>query len=209
MRYYIADTHFFHENMNSMYDMRGFADAKTMNDYMIEKWNERVQKNDDVVILGDFSHGNVEQTNELLDKLKGRLYMILGNHDYIFSKKELNTKRFVWIKDYAQMSDNGRKVILSHYPIMCYNGQYHVSSKGNEMTYMVHGHVHNTHDQRFVDEYVMNARKTPYINKAGERQGCCPCNMINCFCMYSDYTPVTLDEWIKINEDRRRKIYEK
>jgi hypothetical protein len=26
--------------------------------------------------------------------------------------------------------------------------------------------------------------------------------MINCFCMYSDYTPLTLDEWI-MNEKAR------
>jgi len=27
--------------------------------------------------------------------------------------------------------------------------------------------------------------------------------MINCFCMFSDYTPLTLDEWIKTDEKRR------
>ena len=30
-----------------------------------------------------------------------------------------------------------------------------------------------------------------------------PCNMINCFCMYSDYTPLTLDEWIALDAGRR------
>ena len=24
-----------------------------------------------------------------------------------------------------------------------------------------------------------------------------PCQMINCFCMYSDYTPLTLEEWVE------------
>ena len=27
--------------------------------------------------------------------------------------------------------------------------------------------------------------------------------MINCFCMYSDYTPLTLDEWIELDAKRR------
>ena len=34
-----------------------------------------------------------------------------------------------------------------------------------------------------------------------------PCNMFNCFCMYSDYIPRTLDEWIdyySLGEDRRK-----
>ena len=33
-----------------------------------------------------------------------------------------------------------------------------------------------------------------------------PCNMINCFCMFSDYQPMTLDEWIKIDRKRRERI---
>ena len=31
-----------------------------------------------------------------------------------------------------------------------------------------------------------------------------PCNMINCFCMFSDYQPMTLDEWIEIDGKRRK-----
>jgi hypothetical protein len=27
--------------------------------------------------------------------------------------------------------------------------------------------------------------------------------MINCFCMYSDYTPLTLDEWIALDAQRK------
>ncbi len=53
-----------------------------MNDYMIEQWNKKVRKNDEVVILGDFSWGDLEQTQDVLDRLKGKLFMIRGNHDY-------------------------------------------------------------------------------------------------------------------------------
>lgn len=28
--------------------------------------------------------------------------------------------------------------------------------------------------------------------------------MINCFCMFSDYQPMTLDEWIEIDRKRRK-----
>ena len=34
MRYYIADPHFFHGNLNTKMDRRGFADAEEMNGYM-------------------------------------------------------------------------------------------------------------------------------------------------------------------------------
>lgn len=30
--------------------------------------------------------------------------------------------------------------------------------------------------------------------------------MINCFCMFSDYVPLTLDEWIEVDRKRRAVI---
>ena len=81
MRYYIADLHFFHENMNTKMDCRGFANVEEMNEYIIEKWNKKVRNNDEVVILGDLSWAKAEVTNELLKRLKGKLYLIRGNHD--------------------------------------------------------------------------------------------------------------------------------
>ena len=123
MRYYIADLHFFHQAMNTHMDKRGFEDIHQMNTYMIEKWNQKVRKKDEVVILGDLSWGNVQDTNTLLQQLHGKLYMIQGNHDRFLNHREVNTSRFVWIKPYAEMSDNNRKVVLCHYPILCYNGQ--------------------------------------------------------------------------------------
>ena len=53
MRYYISDLHFYHANMNTQMDQRGFASLEEMNEYMIEQWNQKVRKNDEVVILGD------------------------------------------------------------------------------------------------------------------------------------------------------------
>ena len=52
MRYYISDLHFFHDNMNTKMDKRGFESLEVMNEYMISQWNKKVRKNDDVVILG-------------------------------------------------------------------------------------------------------------------------------------------------------------
>ena len=70
MRYYIADNHFFHGALNNKMDLRGFASEEEMNEYMITKWNEKVRKKDEVVILGDFSLGGVEETKALLDRLQ-------------------------------------------------------------------------------------------------------------------------------------------
>ena len=117
MRYYISDLHFFHESLNTQMDCRGFKDAAQMNAYMIKQWNSRVRPKDEVVILGDFSVGKAKETNEVLSQLNGTLYMIKGNHDSYLKDSEFNKERFVWIKPYAEMHDNRRKVVLSHYPI--------------------------------------------------------------------------------------------
>ena len=156
-----------------------------------------------VVVLGDFSWGNASQTTEILDELKGKIYLIRGNHDRFLDDKNFDASRFVWIKDYAELNENKRKVVLSHYPIACYNGQYRRDEDGNPKTFMLHGHIHATQDQQFLDAYqeYIHQQKHPRISD-GQLEGV-PCQLINCFCMYSDYVPMTLDEWIEIDKRRR------
>lgn len=202
MRYYIADLHFFHGALNDKMDRRGFASVEEMNEYMIEKWNKKVRKNDDIVIIGDLSWGNVQETNALLQRLKGKLYLVCGNHDRFVNNKEMNPDRFKWIKHYAELSDNRRKVVLCHYPIMCYNGQYRVDEKGEPKTYMLYGHVHDTQDERLIEQFQEITRKTMVTDAQGNERSI-PCNMINCFCKFSDYEPLTLDEWIVCDKRRR------
>ena len=201
MRYYIADPHFFHGALNTKMDRRGFESVEAMNEYMLRQWNRKVRKNDEVVILGDLSWGKAEETNELLERLNGRLYLIQGNHDRFLKNKDYNAGRFVWIKPYEELQDNKRKVILCHYPIMCYNGQYRVDENGNPKVYMLYGHVHDTQDQRLLERFQAITRETASVSPDGTARQI-PCNMINCFCMYSDYMPLTLDEWIEC--ERRR-----
>lgn len=208
MRYYISDLHFFHSNLNDRMDKRGFASGEAMNEYMIRQWNDRVHKNDEVVILGDLSVGNAEETNEIIHRLKGKLYLITGNHDRFLQKKEFDASRFVWIKPYGEIHDNNRRVILSHYPVFCYNGQYLRDKKGNPRTYMLYGHVHNTYDEFLINQFIQRTRSSVRKVRGSEELVAIPCNMINCFCMFSDYIPLTLDEWIELDNKRRSRVCE-
>lgn len=202
MIYYIADCHFFHSVMNTAMDCRGFESGEAMNEYMIRQWNSRVRKNDEVVILGDFSFGNGAQTNELLTQLNGKLYLITGNHDRFLNYRDFDPSRFQWIKPYEERNDNKRKVILCHYPVMCYNGQYRLDEHDNPKVYMLYGHVHDTHDERLITKFQEETRRTEITDYKGEERRI-PCHMINCFCKFSDYVPLTLDEWIALDEARR------
>ena len=205
MRYYIADLHFYHAALNERMDRRGFANVEEMNEYMTSKWNQKVRKNDEVVILGDLSWGNAEETSQLTRQLNGTLYLIQGNHDRFVSKTTMDMRRFAWVKPYEEMYDNKRKVILCHYPIICYNGQYRLDEDGNPRTYMLYGHVHDTQDQRLIEQFQEITRATVTMDAQGNQRNI-PCNMINCFCMYSDYEPLTLDEWIELDRKRREII---
>ena len=196
MRYYISDLHFYHDALNHVMDVRGFRDEQDMNEYMISQWNSRVRKNDEVVVLGDFSMEKWDKTKAVLDQLKGKIYLLQGNHDRFVKDKEFDPSRFIWVRSYAEMHDNGRKVILSHYPVMCYNGQRRLSKHGNPKTYMLHGHVHDTLDQRLLEQFQQITRDTMYEGAS------LPCNLLNCFCMYSDYIPLGLDEWIEYHETK-------
>ena len=187
-------------------DNRGFASLEEMHEYMINKWNSRVRPGDEVMILGDFSIGKGTETNEILARLNGRKFLILGNHDKYLQDRKFNQSHFIWIKDYWEAKDNGRKVILSHYPIMCYKGQYRFGKDNNPITYMLYGHVHNTYDEIIVNDFIKETRSRKRMIKDSEEEINIPCQMINTFCMFSDYVPLTLDEWIKVDEERRAKM---
>ena len=173
---------------------------------MIDHWNRKVRKQDEVVILGDFSYGTAEQTNQLLSRLNGKLYLIYGNHDRFVNAKGFDAFRFKWIKPYAELSDDNRKVILCHYPVFCYNGQYRLDEEGNPKSYMLYGHVHDSFDERLLDHFIKLTRTAERGQIGKEGLHPIPCNMINCFCMYSDYTPLSLDEWIQVDRERRAKL---
>lgn len=202
MRYYIADCHFFHGALNQKMDRRGFESMEAMNQYMIGQWNRKVRRNDEVVILGDLSWGTAEETNRLLEQLHGKLYLIQGNHDRFLKDTAFCRERFQWIQPYAELHDNKRKVVLCHYPVMCYNGQYRLDKEGNPKVYMLYGHVHDTHDQRLMEQFQRITAQTE-VEAADGAVRKIPCHMINCFCMYSDYMPLSLDEWIGLDEQRR------
>ena len=71
---------------------------------------------------------------------------------------------------------------------------------------MLYGHVHDTHDEKLVNEFIRITRSTVVTSRNKPEGHPIPCNMINCFYMFSDYIPVTLDDWIRIDAGRRAKL---
>lgn len=170
MKYYTSDLHFCHANIIK-YEDRPFNSANEMDDYLIYKWNNRVKKNDEVFVLGDFAFCDGNKANELLDKLNGKKYLITGNHDSFLKDKIFNKSKFEWIRDYAKINDDGNKVIMFHYPIAVWDCQHHGSIH-------LYGHVHSNKDNHH-----------PLLLELGD-------NAINVGVDVNDYEPKTLKELI-------------
>jgi calcineurin-like phosphoesterase family protein len=133
--YFIADTHFNHENI-IRHSKRPFKNAIEMNNVIITNWNEIVSNNDDIYILGDFAFADGKTVNNILSQLNGRKYLLRGNHDSFMGNRDFNFKLFQWIKDYYVLRNNGQKYILFHYPIEEWDGAFHGSIH-------LYGHIHN------------------------------------------------------------------
>ena len=75
----VSDLHLAHSK-DFIYGARGFENVEDMNETIIRKWNEIVDEEDDVYVLGDLVMGP-EVNLQMLRRLKGRLHIVRGNHD--------------------------------------------------------------------------------------------------------------------------------
>ena len=69
MIYYTSDLHFGHRNVLK-FDNRPFANVDEMDLVLIENWNNRVQPDDTVYILGDFCYKSDRAAKWYLQQLK-------------------------------------------------------------------------------------------------------------------------------------------
>ena len=133
MFYYIADTHFGHENILKLCE-RPFSSVREMDEALVAAWNERVTGNDTVFILGDLFY-RCEDPESILQQLKGRKRLIIGNHDASWMDKVDLKKYFISVDNFLEISDGVRAITLCHYPLLTW--------KHKLRTFMVHGHIHN------------------------------------------------------------------
>lgn len=111
MIYFIADTHFSESNI-LQYENRPFTDVSQMDEELIRRWNSVVEDEDAVYVLGDF--GGTGHEAELLSRLKGKKYLVKGNHD-IESNEYYRRAGFAEVYDCPIILENFW--ILSHEPL--------------------------------------------------------------------------------------------
>jgi calcineurin-like phosphoesterase family protein len=133
MDYFTADIHGNHSFMSRK---EGFNSVKERNDWVINTWNSQVKPGDKVWVLGDFCFGKKEDIKHFRYRLKGKISLVLGNHDY---KNKLNVmpELFTEIKDIKVFKKDHKEVFLCHYPMR-------VWAKSHYNCPSLYGHVHST-----------------------------------------------------------------
>jgi calcineurin-like phosphoesterase family protein len=106
-----------------------------MNQAMIKEWNDLIEPDDLVYILGDVAFMPAQKAAETVNRLNGIKILVEGNHD----RKALNDPTFrncfKEVHKYLDINYNGTKVVMSHYPFLEWD-QMH---RGSVMLY---GHLH-------------------------------------------------------------------
>ena len=147
---------------------------------LIKKIN--LKDSDTIYILGDMFWCKDDEAIQVLDRLNGHKILVRGNHDSDSSKF---TKVFDRVVDYLEIKDEGRHVVLCHYPIPCFKNHFYG-------WYHLYGHVHTSFEWNMMEhnKYLMEELYTKQ------------CQMYNVGAMmsYVDYTPRTLDEIIGNNK---------
>lgn len=82
--WFTSDTHFRH-NKEFLWGKRGFNSVEEHDEYLIERWNERVGKHDKVIHCGDFLLGAGQQSEQeflkIVGQLNGQIFYLWGNHN--------------------------------------------------------------------------------------------------------------------------------
>lgn len=135
MNFYIADTHFGHDNIIRLSN-RPFVNADEMDKALIFNWNKKVSNNDVVYIVGDFAFRSSRNPVEILEQLKGKKILIEGNHDSKNLKDYAFRKCFTEIKQMKTVFEGPERLVLCHYPIIEWEGYFRGS-------WLIYGHIHN------------------------------------------------------------------
>jgi len=145
--YVTSDWHFGHDK-DFIFGPRGFSNPYEMNDAIVKNHNEIVNEDDDVYVLGDCMLNDNEAGIELIKSLKGKIHVILGNHD-TNARAALyrNCDNIVEVCYATVLRYRAYMFYLSHYPTMCGN---HDADKPMERKVInLCGHTHTT--DRFAD----------------------------------------------------------
>lgn len=170
--YFIGDTHFQHNNIikstraDNNHKCRPFGSIQEHDEAIINNWNATVSKSDTVVHLGDVMWSLDREDWNLFDRLNGKKYLIVGNHDLDDGgKKSMYNmgKHFHRVNHMRTIpiEYNNKRYCLrvTHVPMH----EYEFCFKPN--SFCVHGHIHekNIPNPRYINVSCENIGYRPIL----------------------------------------------
>lgn len=138
--FFTSDLHFGHRNILK-FCSRPWDTVEEMNEGLINNWNSVVKENDIVFNLGDFAFASNSTWKSILERLNGKHYLILGNHDVQRYPGDNIMKLFDRVEQQMIVKIDQRFVYLNHYPYLCYGGAW---KSPNSAVWQLFGHVHSS-----------------------------------------------------------------
>lgn len=126
--YFTSDTHF-GSSMVLDFSRRPFKSTEEMDEELIRSWNSTVPEDGTVFHLGDFCDDGIYE--KYVSRLHGKIHLISGNHD-----KAVYPSLFSSISEQMTIYVDGQRIILNHYPLLCFGGE-------RTCTWQLFGHVHS------------------------------------------------------------------
>lgn len=131
MLFFTSDTHFGDPRVLRI-DRRPFPSVVEHDAALIANWNSVVGLDDEVWHLGDFARGLIGEVDALLAGLNGRKHLVIGNND---GPATISASGWASVQHYAELTLEGRLVILCHFPFRTWN-------KMGKKSIDLHGHSH-------------------------------------------------------------------
>lgn len=134
-----SDLHFGHDR-EFVWKVRGYDSVQAMNLVQVQKWNETVEDDDDIYVLGDLMLGSTDGI-EFIKQLRGKLHIVLGNHDT--ATREKMYRELPNVVEVAEvglrLKHNKHHFVMTHYPMMTGNLE---KESLKQMTLNLYGHTH-------------------------------------------------------------------
>lgn len=153
-----ADWHFNHNKILE-FERTNFASIEEHNATIIERYTQKITKDDTCYILGDVGFGSSEELASLIKKLRGRKILVMGNHDRLcvsdyfrMGFAEVHRGPIYYDENNGVGAPAGR-IILSHEPVK--------EALDNPYIINVHGHLHNA-DLDLPNFFNVNVARTDY-----------------------------------------------
>lgn len=147
--FWVADTHINHRNYcrgvsswSNTDRCLPFDDLEEMNAAIINSINERVNHDDHLFIIGDFSLGKASEIPKHRERINCQnIHLILGNHCKVIRKSPELQSLFSSVQDYLEIyvhDPSGNKQInMFHYPMKSWNNSH-------KLSWALTGHVHGS-----------------------------------------------------------------